>query len=135
MTRLKRARWLGKFLGAAIVLLGAAAGCTKVSYLPELLTLKEFADTQQSTDVFVEQSREKFKNLVKAVQDDTIKNFSDKTAVLRAFGEPILLKDIQQENATESWLYRDPVVYLNTDQVYLLFDAQGKLLEGHYQQN
>lgn len=103
-------------------------GCAKLEHLPELLTLQDLSDDRGQQDLYVRNHDESFERLLQAVQDNSINQFPDKKSFLKAFGKPLLTRQVAWKGETlERWLYRYATKPFGSPRVYLYFDPSGKL--------
>ena len=108
-------------------------GCAKLQHLDQLLTLKAVSDEQARMDQTVERQNQKFQELIKAVQDGSVKNYPDQKSIAKKFGEPILKRETNKEGQTlEYWLYRYATKYFDSEKIYLYFDHEAKLISSEY---
>jgi hypothetical protein len=116
------------FLGC--LLLG---GCAKVRHLDQLLTLKDLADEQTRLNRYIEKQDEKFERMREEARAGTLKEYSNKKKIRRAFGDPVYVRDvIKEDRELESWLYRYATAYFGSDKIYLYFDGDGNLVKSEY---
>ena len=122
-----------KVLLSSLGCLFVLTGCAAVSNLEEITRLQNFSNQQEATDDFVEETDEKFFALVVAVENQTIDQYPDQTAILEEFSEPIYKKTITRNGQEyEEWLYRRSVYFFNSSQVLLTFDKAGHLVKHVY---
>lgn len=120
---------------SAILIICSLCGCSKLSRLPQLLTLKSAGDNRDLQKKHITRERESFQKVLAAYKDNTLPNYPDKRSVLKVFGAPLLVRDtVRGEQPVERWLYRDPLKSFESEKVYLYFDQTGKLTEWEYVQ-
>ncbi len=108
-------------------------GCAKVEHLQELLTLKDLSDDRDQQDIYVRNHDESFERLLQAVKDNSINQFPDKKSFLKAFGKPLLTRQVVWKGESlEKWLYRYATRSFGSPKVYLYFDKFGKLKSWKY---
>ena len=111
------------------------AGCAKLSHLDQLLTLKDLSDEQDRLAVFVEEQDKRFEKLLAAYADKTIEQYQDQKSILKAFGEPVWRRSIQNDQQPlEQWLYRYSTQFFDSPKVYFYFDEKGKVVKWEYVQ-
>ena len=112
------------------------SGCSAVSHLDELLTLKAVGNEQTQMDNQVERQNKLFKILVEAVQKETFpQNYPTKVKIVKKFGEPIFSRpEKKNDQDLELCLYRKATEYFDSDKVYLYFDSSGNLVSREYVQ-
>jgi len=104
-----------------------------VKHLDQLLTLKGLADEQAEMNQLIEEQDQKFELMLKEIQAGTLDQYLNKRKVLRAFGDPIYVKDVQKNNQElESWMYRYSTEFFNSKKIYLYFDSDDNLVESEY---
>ena len=107
-------------------------GCAKLTHLQELLTLKAMSDNRDLQEKYVNKQNASFEKILEAYKNNSLGNYSDKKSIVKAFGEPLLIKEIARDNQNlERWLYRH-AVKVNSEKVYLYFDQTGKLIDWEY---
>ncbi len=119
----------------AIVFLGCAliCGCSKVSRLDQLLTLKGLAEEQESVNQQVEVQNKYFDLMLKEMEDGTLDEYSNKEEILSFFSDPVFARFVSEgEEELEVWLYRYATQYFGVEKVYLYFDAEGDLVRLEY---
>ena len=111
------------------------SGCTKVSHMDQLLTLKGVADEQMRIKKFVDEQDRKFDKMVEEAKAGTLDQHMSKRKFVRAFGEPVYVTMVREDDRElESWLYRHATAYFHADKIYLYFDADGNLVRSEYQE-
>ena len=113
-----------------LILLPLLSGCAKIEHLPQLLTLKSYADYGDAADKYVDQTNELFVKLKGDIAGEHLKVGTASADVLTTYGKPILKERISARDAAaaqEKWLYRHPTEFFKSDKVYLTFDSVGKL--------
>lgn len=110
-------------------------GCSQVSHVDELMALKAVADEQDQIGRQVKAQDRKFDLMVAEARAGTLESYTDKTKIVRAFGEPIFIRPASGEGGgeeLESWLYRHATEYFKADKIYLYFDTDGNLVRSEY---
>ena len=97
-------------------------------YLDQALLLKDMGDEKDAQDKYVLNANAGFDKLLAAVQSGDIKKYKTREDITRAFGEPVLIKDITADGQPlKQCLYRYAIQSKAKQKVYLYFDAQGHL--------
>lgn len=105
------------------------AGCVKLEYLDQLLTLKDLSDEQARLGRYVAAQDAGFEALVKAVQDKTLKEGVGQGWVRRKFGDPVYTEGVTEDGQTlQKWVYRYATQAFDSPKVYLYFNQAGALL-------
>ena len=119
-----------------LILLGgifASGGCAKLEHMDQLLTLQDLSREKDRMDTYVEAHDKRFKALVEAYQNQTLGRYKNKNRILRKFGEPVYKDQVDKEGRSlDLWVYRYAVKYIDSDKVYLYFDAKGDLVSSGY---
>jgi len=112
-----------------MIILSGCAQARQIQNLDPLLTLKGYSDEKKDQERWVSQEAKRFENIVAAVKDRSVENFSTQESFRQQFGEPVLVEHIPDGNASmERWLYRHPIQKFATGRVYAFFDLNGHLL-------
>ena len=112
-----------------VPLIFIVSGCAQLSHLDQLLTLKASSDNRALQHKFVKSQDKNFTDLLAAIKDNTIRQFTDKKQFLKKFGAPVVAHpSVREGKPVEVWLYRYAVRFFDSEKVYLYFDDQGKLL-------
>ena len=105
-------------------------GCSILNHLDEILTLGDYSRDKGAQHKLVDGIDARYDALVAAMKSGDIKKYPDQKAIRRAFGDPILIKGIDDHGRSqEQWLYRHALPMKAQDRVYLYFDQQGKLFK------
>ncbi|MDO8675761.1 MAG: hypothetical protein Q7K71_06585 [Candidatus Omnitrophota bacterium] len=116
---------------APLLLVLFFSGCVQVQMLPHLdeaLTLRSFSAQKDEQHQYVRDADARFDKLLAAVQSGDIKKYNTKKDIVRAFGEPVLTKDIVIDGLPSTYgLYRHAIGSKAKQKVYLYFNAQGQL--------
>jgi len=118
------------------IVLGALllAGCSKLSHMSELLTLKSVSDEQVKMTKAVKATDARFEKLLKDVREKQISDRNTTRSILKRYKEPILReKRIVDGKTCDVWLYRYATQYFSSEKVYFYFDPSGKLTTWEYQ--
>ncbi|HLD69506.1 MAG TPA: hypothetical protein VJA17_01965, partial [Candidatus Omnitrophota bacterium] len=84
-------------------------------------------------DLYVRNHDESFERLLAAVKNNSLDQFPDKKSFLKAFGKPLLSKQVAWKGWTlQRWLYRYATKSFCSPKVYLYFDQSGKLKDWQY---
>ena len=108
------------------------SGCVQVQMLPHLdeaSTLQSFSAQKDEQHQYVREADVRFDKLLAAVQSGDInKKYNTKKDIVKAFGEPVLTKDIVIDGLPSTYcLYRHAIGPKAKHKVYLYFNAQGQL--------
>ena len=107
------------------------SGCVQAQMLPHLdeaLTLRSFGAQKDEQHQYVRDADARFDKLLAAVQSGDIKKYRTKENIVKAFGEPILTRDIVIDGLPSTYgLYRHAIGSKAKQKVYLYFNAQGQL--------
>ena len=105
------------------------SGCSKVE---GLLTLKRLGNSQDQIQRYVDQQKTYFLKLVKDIKAKKITLGLSRNDIERRYGEPVLIKEGQEELSGKVFLYREPINYFESDKVYLYFSKEEKLTKWEY---
>jgi hypothetical protein len=108
------------------ILLSGCSTVKKVQHLPQLLTLKDYSDSQERLSEEVGKSDNLFNEMVEEIESG---NFAYQTSrqIERRFGEPVFKREREYQGRTcEQWLYRHAKDF-SGDKVYVYFD-DGQLI-------
>ncbi len=116
-----------------VLMLMMVSGCAKAKYLKQLLILKGLADEQTEMAHYVEAKDQTFQLMLAEMEAGRIEDYSSKTKVLRTFGNPIFIKQVEESTELmESWLYRYSTDFFGSDKIYLYFDEDETLVDWKY---
>ena len=118
-----------------VIFLGCifAAGCSKISHLDQLLTLKGLADEQEILNQHVQEQDKYFDLMLAEVRAGTLGRYAQKRDILAAFRDPVFVRDaVEGEEELELCLYRYATQYFGAEKVYLYFDTKGNLVRSKY---
>ena len=104
-------------------------GCSKVE---GLLTLKRLGNSQDQIQRYLDQQKTYFLKLVKDIKAKKITLGLSRDDIERRYGEPVLIKEGQEELSSKVFLYREPINYFESDKVYLYFSKEEKLTKWEY---
>lgn len=108
-------------------------GCSKVSHIDQLLTLKGLADEQVEMNKYVAEQDQKFEQMLKEYKAGTLGTYLSKGKIVRTFGEPIYKKNIFDGNQSfERWLYRYETRFFGSEKIYMYFDADENVVKTEY---
>ena len=109
------------------------SGCSKVSHLDQLLTLKDLADEQEQMGKQIQAQDQKFEMMLDEMKAGTLNQYANKSKISRAFGGPIYMKTVQQDDHwRDVWLYRYAGKFFGSEKIYLYFDADDNLVGSEY---
>ncbi len=118
----------------SVIVCAAMHGCSmvkKVQHLPELLTLKNYADSQDEIAKNAAEQNQMFEEMVAAIDAGQF-DYSTRDAVMTRFGQPTFRREMEyQGQVCDQWVYRH-VRDFRGDKVYLYFDGQGQLMAMEY---
>ena len=118
------------FLGCVL-----ASGCSKVSHLDQLLTLKDLAEEQEAANQYIEKQDRNFDLMLKEAKAGTLDQYSNKREIRQAFGDPVFARDfVEGDEVGEFWLYRYVTQYFGAEKIYLYFDNDGNLFKSEYKE-
>jgi hypothetical protein len=107
-----------------MILFLSLTGCAKLQHLDQLLTLKSLSKEKDEMGTIISDQNNKFEFLKKVVNDGSIIQYSTKKSALLAFGDPIMVHEVvENEKTLEYWIYRYQQKYFDSDKVYLYFDG------------
>ena len=115
-----------------LIIVIVSAGCMQLQMLPYLdqaLVLQDFSNEKDGQQKFVNNTNATFDKLLAEVQNGMIKNYKTQEDVRKAFGPPIIAKDITADGQPlKQWMYRYAIQSKAKQKVYLFFNAQGRLM-------
>ena len=116
-----------------LLLVVALGGCAKLAHLDELLTLQELSIDQDQQAKFMEQQEAGFQRILKVAERNNFEQFPTREEFQKNFGPPVLARPVSRgETIWEQWLYCRPTEVLNSNRVYVYFDAEGKLQDWQF---
>ena len=94
----------------------------------QLMVLKALGDNQEGTDRYVKVQERSFNKLKQDLEGNRLVKGTSKEKIIALYGEPIVSKPLNnRDNIKESFLYRHPVKFFDSDKLYLYFDERGCL--------
>ena len=94
----------------------------------QLMVLKALGDNQEGTDRYVKAKERSFNKLKQDLEGNRLVKGTSKEKIIALYGEPIVSKPLNnRDNIKESFLYRHPVKFFDSDKLYLYFDERGCL--------
>ena len=119
----------------ALVFLGifVFSGCSAISNMDKLLTLKSLGDDQQQMQNYVDKQNKLFQKLLADSKEDRLTYGMSQRKFLRIYGEPVISWKSKRGPAEDVFLYRHPMKYFNSDKVYIYFDSSQQLISYDYQ--
>lgn len=126
--------WLTLFtLHLFVVCLSGCSTVKKIQHLPQLLTLKNYSDSQGSIKKEAEQADKMFDELVVEIEAGQF-DYQTAAQVEKRFGDPVFRREAAcQAQACEQWLYRKAKDFSGEDgKVYLYFNNEGQLVDFEY---
>lgn len=119
-----------RFLLLGYLIVAVLGGCVVLS--DELQTLKDVGKSQVQINVYVRKQNRRFLKLLKYYKKGRLKIGISKAWIISAYGQPILVKSLDDNLAKEVFLYRHPTNYFKSDKIYLYFDKSDKLVRWKY---
>ena len=109
-----------KKIGILLFAIFVFSGCAKVKHLDQLLTLKGLADEQVVMNQYIEKQDQIFELMIEEAKAGTLDQYLNKKRILRTFGDPIFVKHVKKDDQElESWLYRYPMEFFDSEKIYL----------------
>lgn len=115
------------FFGIILLLCLLQAGCVYFTKAAEIRALRQIAVSQKEIEGYVKRQENGFQRLKQDIAENKLEMGLSKKQVISRYEEPVFCEPLSQGPAVESCLYRLPVEYFNTDNVYLLFDGKQML--------
>ena len=116
-----------------LVIVIVSAGCFQLQMLPymdQALVLQEFGAEKDRQQKYVTNANAAFDKLLAEAQSGTIKNYKTQDDIIKAFGPPVLSKDVMVNSQLfKRNMYCHAIVSKAKQKVYLFFDAQGNLTQ------
>jgi len=113
------------------ILAGFLAGCAGT--WQGITALRGYSSSQTEIARQIKVQENRFRILVLDIEKNRIKTGLEYRAILRRYGEPVLIWNTEAPALTsKKLLYRKPVDYFYTDRVYLYFDAFDRLVKWEY---
>jgi len=120
------------FVLAPLVIVLCFSGCAKIAHLDELLRLKNYSEEKERQAAYVAERDKQFDVLCQVVQDGTVTRYGNKNAIVKEFGDPIMITPATADDPLEIWLYRYQAKFTGSPKVYLFFDGTGQLMSWRY---
>lgn len=108
-------------------------GCTAVSKLPKLLTLKRLGDSQKHMERYIQTKKQHLAKLIQDIEAGRLNSGLTHQEFIAAYGEPVLYLESEPADRGKTLLYRHPTQYFDTDRVYVYFDQDLILDSWDYQ--
>jgi len=103
-------------------------GCA-LRHTSEIGRLQEYGRNMDEQKSYVKAQDKKFEELLKVVKTDQMSKYTTQADFLKAFGEPIFVKDVSgKKDYAILWLYRYDEKLFGSEKVYLYFDSAGSLV-------
>jgi len=116
-------------LTIGVLLLFILCGCSKLGNLDKLLTLKELAEYQEATDAHVLTREQVFLSLLEDVDSGAVDQLQTQHQVLSRYGDPIFVeRTVYHGQQANVWMYRLPVKFIGSDQVFFYFDLNDQVI-------
>jgi len=122
-----------RFLLLGYLFVFALGGCAVLS--DELQALKDVGRSQAQIGSYVKRENRRFLKLLKHYKKGHLKIGIPKSRIIAAFGEPVLIKSLDDNLVKEVFLYRHPTDFFTSDKIYLYFDKSNKLVRWEYRPN
>ncbi len=103
------------------------SGCSIIFNLDEVFVLQGYSSEKEAQHRLVKTINDHYDALIKALDQGHINDYKDEASWVRAFGEPILKKDLK--DGGQRWLYRYAIYRFAKDKVYVYFDRQAKMVK------
>jgi hypothetical protein len=116
-------------------LLFIISGCA-FRHQEEIRRLQDVSREMEAQGQYVLEANQKFEALLAIIDDNSIVEVKTAQEFLDRFGEPVLVKTIDQGPLGHQvrWLYRYVDQMWGSKKVYLYFDSQGNLYQWEYRQ-
>ena len=102
-------------------------------FLPEgLKTLKSFGDSQERIEAYLIKQTRLFNELLNDLNQEALEPGISKNKFIYTYGEPILLKEVDNPSGGLVLFYRHPTEYFKSDRVYFYFDQEERLVRWEY---
>ncbi|MBF0619581.1 MAG: hypothetical protein HQL19_05385 [Candidatus Omnitrophica bacterium] len=117
--------------GYLLAIIFLCSGCAALSHWDEAMTLKDYADEKDAQADLVQKHDALFEQLAAMIRKhDSFERYRAKASLTAAFGDPILVKQVERDGKTrEEWLYRRIVKPMESPKVYFFFNDKGVLVE------
>jgi len=102
------------------------SGCVILGNLDEIFTLQDYSHDKEAQHRLVQTINDHYDALTRIIADGHIHDYKNESAFERAFGQPILKRDLS--NGQERWLYRYAIYRFAKDKVYVYFDHAGQMI-------
>ncbi len=103
------------------------SGCAILGNLDEVFILQGYSNEKDAQHRLVKSINGHYDDLSKVIDKGTINDYKDEGSFVKAFGAPILKKDLS--DGSQRWLYRYAIYRLAKDKVYVYFDHNGKMIK------
>jgi len=113
-----------------VVCLSGCSTAKKIQHLPQLLTIKNYSDSQDRLAKDVEASDRLFDEMVTEIEAGAF-DYQTAVEVQKRFGEPVFKREAEcQGKMCEQWLYRKAKDFSGeSGKVYVYFDGEGRLVK------
>jgi len=126
MTKIKLLAKLSFFVSFCLVFLN---GCMYIKHYDELMRMKQLGDDQKQMQEYIWKQEELFEELKADIAASRLKAGASKKRILSRYGEPTICKEVKdKENITQTCFYRKPSAGIESEIIYLDFDAKGHLV-------
>lgn len=115
-----------------VILFPFIFGCSTITHMDQLLTLKAVSTEAASMNVQVAEQDRQFEMLRDNVLESQLPMGQMKSNIERQFGEPIFITEKNEENCREMWMYRYSTQLSGSEKVYLCFDEKDKLVSAEH---
>lgn len=93
-----------------------------------IMTLKNLSAEQEAQHAYIKRQEALFSSLKEDVADERLQKGTPKARIISRYGDPILCRQTDKDGAVETCLFRHPTEYFSSDQIWLYFDKNNKLL-------
>lgn len=104
------------------------SGCFSRQKMQAITTLQGLAKERAEQEIIIKLEEKKFRLLVEAVKNNTIKKGLSEREVLARYGQPILMKQSDISGVDKVLIFVKPLDYSGREKVYLYFDEGKKLV-------
>ena len=112
----------------------ALAGCAKLQYIDEALRLKGYAAEKDAQAVDIKAKDVLFdKMLARVKSGENVTLLGTGAALIKTFGEPVLVLPAVDHPGYEEWLYRHQIQKDHGPKIYVMVAPNGRLVEARVQ--
>ena len=92
------------------------------------MMLGELAQNQREAERYVDESADNFSRMQRDIEQAGLQKGISEKEITSKYGEPIFCRTTLEKEGEVRCLYRHPIRFFNTDEVYLYFD-NSKMLD------